>query len=176
MKPNLSYLFLLLLFTFHAIIATNLIQETCNKCAINDPNISYDFCLTSLRASPGSHCASLSELGMISINLTRHNVTDTRRYIKGLLKNKRLDPDARACLNDCLHLYSDAIPSLKQAVKDYKSKHYEDANIQVSSVIDASTTCADGFNEKGVASPLKARNNDTFQLSAISLSIINMLH
>ncbi|XP_050237911.1 putative invertase inhibitor [Mercurialis annua] len=175
MKP--CYFPLLLILTFQSIAATNdLIQQTCKKCARTDPNISYNFCLTSLQASPHCQCADLRDLGTISIKLTRHNVTSTRRYIKGLLNKKKLNPDLKACLDDCLALYSDAIPSLKQAIKDYKSSRFADANIQLSSVIDASTTCTDGFTDKGVVSPLKARNNHTFQLAAISLSIINLLH
>lgn len=82
----------------------------------------------------------------------------------------------KACLDDCMELYSNSIPSIKQAMEDYKSRHYEDANIDLSSVLDASTTCEDGFKEKqGVVSPLKKPNNYTFQLSAIALSIVNML-
>ncbi|KDP28907.1 hypothetical protein JCGZ_14678 [Jatropha curcas] len=176
MNSRLSYLSALLLFTFHGLTATNLIQETCKKCAQRDPNIGYKFCVSSLEASPESRCANLGELGIISIKLTRRNITSTRHYVKELLKNKRLDPNIRPCLNDCLDLYSDAIPTLKQAIQDYKSKHYEDANIEVSSVIDASTTCEQGFKERAVTSPLTGRNNDALQLSAIALSIINMLH
>jgi pectinesterase inhibitor-like protein len=179
--PTFSYclllLFLPLLFsTFHANIAQNLIPETCKKCAANDPNLSYNFCVTSLQASNRSQCDNLRGLGMMSIKLIKYNVTNTRHYVKNLLKNKKMDPFVRACLNDCLDLYSDAIPTLKQAMIDYKSKHYKDANIEVSSVIDAATTCEDGFEEKeGAVSPLTKRNNDTFQLSAIALALINML-
>ncbi|KAJ0048755.1 hypothetical protein Pint_16683 [Pistacia integerrima] len=106
---------------------------------------------------------------MISINLTRCNVTNTRSNINDLLKNKKLDPFMSSCLTNCYELYLDAISTLQQAIKDYKSKHYEDANFEISSVIDASTTCEDGFKEQeGVAS--YNRNNNSFQLSAIALS------
>uniref|UniRef100_A0A803NHS7 Pectinesterase inhibitor domain-containing protein n=1 Tax=Cannabis sativa TaxID=3483 RepID=A0A803NHS7_CANSA len=79
---------------------------------------------------------------------------------------------------------SDAVSTIKLAVKDYKAKRYDDANIGLSSVIDASTTCEDGFKENDnsknksknhVVSPLTKRNDNAFQLTAISLSIINML-
>ncbi|KAJ9171138.1 hypothetical protein P3X46_014541 [Hevea brasiliensis] len=178
MKLSFSYLSLLLFFiAFHSITAANLIiQETCRKCAHIDPNIHYNFCVASLQASPDAHCANLRQLGIISLKITSLNVTDTGHYIKDLLKSKRLDPKLRACLNDCLDLYSDAIPALKQAIKDYNSNRYEEANIVVSSVTDASTTCEDGFKEIGIVSPLTGRNNNTFELSAIALSIINMLH
>ncbi|XP_044493387.1 putative invertase inhibitor [Mangifera indica] len=179
MKLHFSSLSLLFIFFFvsdHLITAHNLIHQTCKKCSQNDPNLSYTFCVTSLEAVPSSHCANLRQLGMIAINLTRRNVTSTKSYINELLKNKKLDPFMKACLNDCYELYSDAIMTLQQAFIDYKSKHYEDANFEISSVMDASTTCEDGFKEQeGVVSPLTKRNNNTFQLPAIALSIINML-
>ncbi|KAJ6328249.1 hypothetical protein OIU77_010022 [Salix suchowensis] len=159
------------------IIYTCRLQLGSQKLAENDPNLSYNFCLTSLQAVNHSQCADLRDLGLMSIKLTKSNVTNTRYYVKKLLKNTKWDPFIRACLNDCLELYSDAIPTLKQAMKDFKSKHYEDANIEVSSVIDAATTCEDGFKEReGAVSPLTKRNNDTFQLSAIVLAVISMLH
>ncbi|WCJ23069.1 Plant invertase/pectin methylesterase inhibitor superfamily protein [Euphorbia peplus] len=172
-----SYL-IFLLFINTTSSSNNLIQKTCKKCAQNDPNIAYNFCLNSLQSFPGSHCVDdLQKLGLISLKLTAKNVTDTKKYIKGLLKKQKpLDSGVRACLADCFEVYSDASSTVKEGVKDYKAKKYEDVNIEVSSVLDASTTCEDGFDEKGISSMLQVRNNHTFQLSAISLSIINMLH
>ncbi|KAG2669094.1 hypothetical protein I3843_14G018400 [Carya illinoinensis] len=174
---SLTIWFFLMFSTFHAKNANNLIPETCKKCAQKDPNLIYNFCVTSLQAAPGSYSASnLRELGKISINLINLNVTNTTRSVKKLLASKKLDPYVKACLNDCYDLYSGAGTASKQAMKDYKNKRYEDANIEVSSIIDASTTCEDGFKEKkGVVSPLTKINNSTFQLSAIALSIISML-
>ncbi|KAJ0111508.1 hypothetical protein Patl1_00040 [Pistacia atlantica] len=136
MKLNFSSLSLLFFFCFffsdHLITAHDLVHQTCKKCAQNDPNLNYNFCVTSLEAVPSSHCANLRQL--------------------------------------------DAISTLQQAIKDYKSKQYEDANFEISSVMDASTTCEDGFKEQeGVVSPLTKRNNNSFQLSVIALSVINML-
>ncbi|XP_021897970.1 putative invertase inhibitor, partial [Carica papaya] len=151
------------------------------NCSSTDPNINYEFCVTSFESYSSSHRAkNLQKLGQIAIKLDQHNVTRTASYIKGLLKKKNkkkdLDPFVKACLEDCFELYADSIPTLKEVRRDYRSKHYDDANVKLSSVMDASTTCEDGFKETpGVVSPLTGRNNETFQLSAISLSIINML-
>ncbi|XVF33678.1 hypothetical protein REPUB_Repub17cG0188800 [Reevesia pubescens] len=172
------FFFLIFISTCHGITANDsLIHQTCKKCAQRDPILSYNFCVTSLQAAPKSQYADdLRELGIISIKLLRRNITNSRSYIKELLKNKKLDPFVRSCLHDCFELYSDAIPATKKAIDNYKSKHYHDANIDVSAVMEFSTTCEDGFKEKeGVVSPLRKRNNHTFQLSAISLAIINML-
>ncbi|PQP91577.1 putative invertase inhibitor [Prunus yedoensis var. nudiflora] len=110
------------------------------------------------------------------MNLIRHNMTSTRQHIKHLLKNTKLDKFLRVYLEDCLDLYSNAIPDIKKALRSYKAKQFRDANVRVSGVCDAPVTCEDGFHEReGLVSPLTKRNNDAVQLSAIALSIINML-
>jgi pectinesterase inhibitor-like protein len=175
-SSKFSFAFLLLFLLFFTITATNLISDTCKKCAQNDRTLSYKFCVTSLQAAPNSSSANLRQLGLISMKLVQHNVTNTKHFIKQLLKNKNLDKFVRVRLDDCLELYTDAVPTIKQVMKDYKSKHYRDANIRLSAVSGASTTCEDGFEERpGFVSPLKKRDNDTFQLSAIALSIVNMV-
>ncbi|KAI5423187.1 hypothetical protein KIW84_046251 [Lathyrus oleraceus] len=125
-----------------------------------------------------SQCAqNLEELGLVAIKLTRHNVTNTSDYITRLLKKKTSDPFIKECLEDCLEVYSDAIATFREAIRDYKAKRYEDCNFKLSSIIDASTTCEDGFKQKNdVISPLTKRNKNVFQLSAIALSIVNMLN
>lgn len=159
---------------------SHLIQQTCKNCSKSDPNISYKFCTTSLQSDRRSHCAkNLHELGLISIKLTRHNVTYTIAHIKELLKKKKknMDPYIKGCLDDCLEVYSDSITTFREAIRDYRAKRYGEANVKLSSVIDASTTCEDGFKQKNdVISPLTKRNKDVFQLSAIALSIVNMLN
>ncbi|XP_062083385.1 putative invertase inhibitor [Humulus lupulus] len=163
--------FSFILSTFHlslvASSSSNLIQGTCKKCSDTDPNLSYNFCTVSFESSPdGRRCADLRDLGLVSIRLTKNNVTSTRHFIKHLLHNdnnkKKLDPYVKACLRDCMELFNDAVLTIKVAVKDYKAKRYDDANIGLSSVIDASSTCEDGFKEtdetkKHVVSPLSKR-------------------
>ncbi|XP_076899044.1 putative invertase inhibitor [Bidens hawaiensis] len=169
------FLFSLLFISIHG---QDLIYDTCKTSSQQDPNVKLQFCTTSLQAAPASHCADVKGLGMMSIRLTRYNITDTRCYIKRLLKNNttRLDPYVKSCLKDCFELYSDAISGIKQAMQSYNSKRFLDANVQITSVMDATTTCEDGFKQKrGVVSPLTKRNDATFQLSAITLSIMNIL-
>ncbi|PIN12959.1 hypothetical protein CDL12_14419 [Handroanthus impetiginosus] len=177
MKPSSLLIFLsILMITIDITKSQSLINSTCKTFSKNDPNINYNFCTTSLQSAPASQCATLQGLGTISIRLVRYNITDTRCHIKQLLKNKKWDPYIRQCLNDCFELYSDAIPSIKQAMKYYNSKRFDDANIQISSIMDASTTCEDGFKErKGVVSPLSKRNKDVFQLSAVALSVLRVI-
>ncbi|GFP90469.1 putative invertase inhibitor [Phtheirospermum japonicum] len=174
MKPFIIF-FLSILIMIQATSSQTLIKSTCKTSVANDPTISYNFCTTSLQAAPASRCATVAGLGSISIRLVRYNITDTRCHVKQLLQNKTLSPYVKQCLDDCFELYSDAILSVKQAMRHYNAKQFDDANVQISSVMDASTTCEGGFADGKVVSPLSKRNNDTSQLSAIALSVVRIV-
>lgn len=174
--PSLFLILSILITIIRSTKSQNLINSTCKTFSKNDPNINYGFCTTSLQSAPASQCATLQGLGSISIRLIRYNITDTRCLIKHMLRNKKLDPYVRQCLDDCFELFSDAIPSIKQAMRHYNAKRFDDANVVISSIMDDSTTCEDGFKERrGVVSPLSKRNADAFQLSAVALSVMRML-
>lgn len=67
----------------------------------------------------------------------------------------------------------------EDAMRCYDVMKFDDANVRISSVMDASTTCEDGFKEwkggKNEVLPLTKRNYDVFQLSAIALSVMHMI-
>ncbi|XP_022973011.1 putative invertase inhibitor [Cucurbita maxima] len=172
----LSPLFVILVSSSsHGSTPHNMVQETCKKCAATTPNLSYSFCVSSLESDDRSRSANLHRLGLISMDLLRHNLTSTRREVKKLLRNKTLDGFVKVRLDDCLELYSDAIPTLKECKREYKQKRFSDANVKVSSIMEAPSTCEDGFHEKqGVGSPLTKSNKNVFQLAALTLSIVNM--
>lgn len=170
------FLFFFLFFFINGVTSQDTIKTTCKLCAKGNPNINVDFCKTSLQAAPASQCAALRGLGRISIRLIGDNVTDTRCHIKKLLKDKNRSRIQKEYLKDCFEFYSDAMDTIRQAMSSFNSKRFFDANLQISSVMDAASTCEDGFHERtGLVSPLTKRNNDTFQLSAISLALMNLL-
>ncbi|KMT03388.1 hypothetical protein BVRB_8g190770 [Beta vulgaris subsp. vulgaris] len=169
-----SSIFILLLLTT-LVDTTYLINQTCNNASMDDPNIDYNFCITAFRSAPSSLDANLTLLGLISINLVKHDVNSTTFLIKTLLENTKVDNCTKEELQDCLQLYSNSAPTISEAARDYRAKRFDVANVKVSSIMDASNTCEDGFEDVGVTSPLTKQNNDTFQLSAIALSIMNML-
>ncbi|XP_074284421.1 putative invertase inhibitor [Silene latifolia] len=156
--------------------SNNLINQTCKNSSMNDPNINYNFCIKAFHSSPSSRDANLTRLGLISINLVKHNSSNTTSFIKTLIGNHVLDSITKKGLKDCLELYSNSVSTLFEAARDFRAKRLDDANVKVSSVMDDCSTCEDGFDDIGVFSPLTKQNNDTFQLSAIALSIIDMLH
>ncbi|VFQ66314.1 unnamed protein product [Cuscuta campestris] len=159
--------------------AEDLIKKTCKALAKEDSNVQYGFCAAALAAAPASGCATLRGLTSISIRLIRYNVTDTRCRIKQMLRDKRAprrDRYAELCLRDCLEMYSGAVSDAKAAMREYNSGRLAEASVHLSAVLDAASTCEDGFEERrGEASPLKKRNNDTFQLSAMALTLVHDL-
>ncbi|KAK9144834.1 hypothetical protein Sjap_004737 [Stephania japonica] len=154
----------------------NFINGTCTQIASNDPNVNFTFCIATLQvAMKNNSVGGLEGLGLATMNLMKTNVSGIIFQIKNLLNQQGLEPYHRNCLMDCHELYSDSVDALNVASQSFASKRYFDANIQVSAVMDASTTCEDGFSEKeGEVSPLTSMNNVMFQLCAIALSITNM--
>ncbi|PON48403.1 Pectinesterase inhibitor domain containing protein [Trema orientale] len=161
-------------------LGSNFIQQSCKKAVKTDPNLRYDFCITTLEANPKTRKAKhLEELAIISIELTISNATEIASNISNLLRQKTevvIDPYAKGCLKDCSELYSDAISALRDAKLDIESNDFEKANVDISSAMDASSTCEDGFKEKkGEVSPLTKENSVFFQWTVISLAFTNML-
>lgn len=172
-----SLVLLPLLFLATTTITTKanvLIDQTCRESAEVDPNIDFTFCVTSFQSTPNSQGASLNHLGLISVTLVKKNVTNTMNSIKNLLGNANDDSNMKKGLEDCLNLYSNSIYTLDEVARDYRAQRFDDANAKISAVMDSSTTCEDGFQEVGVASPLTKQNKHVFQLCAITLAIISM--
>ncbi|KAF9685486.1 hypothetical protein SADUNF_Sadunf03G0059500 [Salix dunnii] len=151
-------------------------NRTCRKCAEDSKTFSYDFCISSLQTIPVSHVTNLHGLAIIGMELALENATNTISTIKYLLTCGALDHFAVAALQDCLELYSDALVTIVDAAAAFLTEHYSVAEVKVSAVMEASTTCEEGFSEKkGVVSPLTEENNNLFQLSDIALCIIHMI-
>lgn len=127
--------------------------------------------------NPRSQNATLQELVIISLGLTISNAKNISSHIEQLLSLKSFDKHTKIGLQDCLELYSDAHSTLLEAMENVKLKDYEGANVEISSAMDASTTCEDGLKEKkGEVSPLTKENSIFFQFTVISLAFINMFH
>ncbi|OUZ99186.1 Pectinesterase inhibitor domain [Macleaya cordata] len=173
-----TFFFLSLLLNFHGSVnGDDIVSDTCKKAAASDPQLKFDFCVSSLQANPKSKIADLLGLGVISMELSSSNATYIRSYIGKLLKDGQgVDPRAKKNLQDCLELYSNAIVDVQYAIIALKARDFMEANTQMSAAMDASTTCEDGFKEdKGLVSPLAKEDNDFFQLTAISLAITNLV-
>lgn len=180
--PSISHLLLLLLFCSilpslaSTVKGAKFIKETCKKAALSDPNLSYNFCVTSLQAVPASHSANLQKLGAISANLALINSTNTTKRLNDLLK-RGPDKYTKERLLQCKEVYSEAMQTLKKSITAFLVENLEDANIWVSAAYDDAFTCEQGFTERGGgASPLKKENGNLMQLCSIALSITHLLN
>ncbi|KAF3448195.1 hypothetical protein FNV43_RR08908 [Rhamnella rubrinervis] len=174
---NVMFLLMIMFLFCHCSLASDLVHGSCTKASKSDPNLSYQFCVSTLESNPKIHTAeTIQDLFEISLRLTISNASDVVSRVSKLLKGNKFDSFAKLCLRDCLELYSNAVSSLKEALCDFKSKDLYSVNVEISSAMDASTTCEDGFKErKGVVSPLTKENSVFFQLTAISLAFTTMI-
>ncbi|XP_042491517.1 putative invertase inhibitor [Macadamia integrifolia] len=171
MRRSLSFFFFLVILILAVVDADN-VEDTCQKASQNIKELPYDFCVAVLGENPKSHSADLQSLGIISIELIEANCTKVSSRIAELLNDKKLVRDVKIRLEDCKELYSNAIDQVKPAIDAFKSKDYKSANIEVSAMMEAPTTCEDGFKEEpGLQSPLVAEDNYFFQLTSIALAI-----
>lgn len=121
-----------------------------------------------------SHSANLEGLALVAMELALENVSSTLATIEKLLDSTSLDNFALGCLADCLELYSDAAWTIVNSVGVFLSGNYEVTRTWMSSVMEAASTCQQGFSERGEVSPLTQENYNLFQLCGIALCIIHM--
>ncbi|RZC72560.1 hypothetical protein C5167_048046 [Papaver somniferum] len=176
--PSLSSIIVvfLVLNSFDYGVNGDIVSDFCKNASTRDPQLKYDFCVASLSANPASKNAhDLLELGIISMQICLQNATSIHSYIAQILKDGKGELAAKPCLEDCLDLYEDALDSIPNAMQYFKAKDYSSSNIQMSAAMDASVTCEDVFKEFDLTSPLTKQDGDFFQLTAISLTITNMV-
>ncbi|XP_009408110.2 putative invertase inhibitor [Musa acuminata AAA Group] len=177
------FLFLLLVFliVLHQSMAAaahhhhSIVSETCKHSANGDPNVNYTFCVESLQSVSKSKHADLRGLAIISARLAKADAKHAKSRVKTLLKAKKMSRYRKSCLQTCRELYSDAMASLRDSVKLIKAGRYGDANVYISSAVDAPGECEDSFKEGSIKSPLVKENHDLFQLAVIALSITSRL-
>ncbi|XP_010906022.1 putative invertase inhibitor [Elaeis guineensis] len=150
------------------------VMETCKTIAASNPNINYNFCIATLSADPRSALADTQGLAIIATKLIKANATSTELTISNLLK-KTTDNATSQCLSDCSSMYSGLVDTLNDAISAITSKHYLDANSDLSAAIDVSITCETGFAELKVKSPLTKENDDSRKLSTLALAITVLL-
>ncbi|XP_027337449.1 putative invertase inhibitor [Abrus precatorius] len=172
------YIVILFIFLFQCSNGSNLILQSCREASKNDPNLSYDFCVASLKDASSKWQpapSNLEDLVGMSIQLTKSNGTKMVCIISEHLKNKSFDQYSKACLRDCFDLYKDSLSALEDAMVAFKFKDLDTAGIHVSASLDDSVTCEDQFKDKkGEMSPLTKENHVYFELNVISLAFIQM--
>ncbi|MCL7050208.1 hypothetical protein MKW94_006627 [Papaver nudicaule] len=151
----------------------DLIDNLCKSISSHDPHMHYEFCVSSLEANPLSKSSDIFGLAVISMELCKNNATYIPTYIDSILKDGKVEPEARVCLGNCIEFYSMALDDVEEGMKSFKDKDYESALRQVGYADIDRDTCKDGFIEAGIDfNPLKKQDNDFTNLISISLGII----
>ncbi|CAO2813924.1 unnamed protein product [Amaranthus hypochondriacus] len=140
-----------------------------------DPKINYTFCLQALNSDPKSQSANLTDLGLISINLVKNNVTNTLSLINSLIEDKTTSTKEKAALEDCSESYTDSIDEINEIVTDYSKKRFDDVYTMMSGVMTNADSCEEGFKDVGIPSVLTKQNDFVTELGAVTLSIVHMV-
>jgi len=155
-------------------VPKDIIEQTCEICANQSIILSYGLCSSSLPVVPVSHSANLEGLALVAMELALENASSTLATIEKLLDSTSVGSFALGALTDCLELYSDAAWTIVNSVGVFLSGNYDVTRMWMSSVMEAASTCQQGFTERGEVSPLTQENYNLFQLCGIALCIIHL--
>ncbi|KAI3896455.1 hypothetical protein MKW92_042267 [Papaver armeniacum] len=173
------FLYVSLILNYYGGVTVNgdIVRKFCKDESIIDPHLNYDFCVSSLEASPMSKTSDIFGLAVISMELCSNNATYIHTFIKGILKDGKEEPRARIYLEHCMEFYSTAVEDVQEAVEAFNGKDYDTSLIRVSAAMTEAVTCKIGFTESGVDfSLLKKQDYDFNQLTKISIKTIAKIH
>ncbi|KAL1177109.1 hypothetical protein V6Z11_A03G008800 [Gossypium hirsutum] len=116
-----SHLFSLVFFYLLLVsVSCDVIHDSCDKAAKGDPNIKFDFCVSSFEGNPKAKTATgVADLVKVAIETAMANATSTG-----------------------------AGSSIQSGGKAFEGKDYGTANAEISSAMDAPDTCEEQFKEK----------------------------
>ncbi|KAI3869247.1 hypothetical protein MKX03_024000 [Papaver bracteatum] len=167
------YVFLILNFYGGVTVNGDIVRKFCKNESIIDPHLNYDFCVSSLDASPVSKTSDIFGLVCNINGVMFNNATYIHTYIEGILKDAKEEPRAKIYLENCMEFYSTAAERFQQAVESFNSKDYDTSLVRVSAAMTEADTCKIGFTESGVDfSLLKKQDYDFNQLTKISVKTI----
>ncbi|RRT45277.1 hypothetical protein B296_00018235 [Ensete ventricosum] len=131
------------------------VQDECKIVTAADPNVDYNFCVTSLQADPTSGSADAKELAIIAANLTVANATSTLSKIE--------------------KLYKDVVTAASGAIKAISSGSLGDAKKHLTEASDKPQDCDNLLFEAGKNSLLTKEDNDCTNLASIAQYIVAKL-
>ncbi|XP_072971018.1 uncharacterized protein [Typha angustifolia] len=146
--------------------------QTCMALASSDPQVSVEFCVSSLQVDPRSSSLDMNDLALIATSLAITNATSTLSKIHQWM-NMASDPSLEECLQMCLRIYSNARDVLAESERLILSYRYDEATQTLGSIIDGPMICELGFPEFGIPSPMSKENDDLINLSEIALDLIS---
>ncbi|KAJ8465012.1 hypothetical protein OPV22_027564 [Ensete ventricosum] len=151
------------------------VEDECKIATAADPNVDYNFCVTSLQADPRSGSADAKELAIIAANLTVANATSTLSKIEKLVGDSKIDSTTKGLLNQCSSFYKDVVTAASGAIKAISSGSLGDAKKQLTKARDNPQDCDNLLYEAGKNSLLTKEDNDCTNLASIAQCIVAKL-
>ncbi|CAL9137753.1 unnamed protein product [Musa acuminata var. zebrina] len=151
------------------------VQDECKIVAAADPNVDYNFCVTSLQADPRSGSADAKGLAIIAADLTVASATSTLSKIEKLVGDSKIDSPTKGLLNQCSSFYKDAVTAASGAIKAIGSGSMGDAKKQLTEAGDKPQDCDDLLFEAGKNDLLTKEDNDCTNLASIAQHIVAKL-
>jgi pectinesterase inhibitor-like protein len=151
----------------------SVLQDSCKSFAAKHLDIGYDYCIKFFQADKGSATADKRGLATIAVKLTGVASRSTTKHIAAL-KSSEKDKKRLKCLSSCADVYSSAVSEITVAAKGISSgtaSGREDAVTALSAVLNAPSTCEQGFKELHVPSPLVAEDAEFTKKASVALSV-----
>ncbi|KAJ4720582.1 Pectinesterase inhibitor [Melia azedarach] len=145
-----------------------LINKICSR------SLDFFVCESALYNDPRSGDADLAGMGIISLDLTSKNFTDTSSFIK-VLNDSTSDSDMKKVLRYCSVAYNNGLDAIDKATDSLNSKDYENFN-EIAVVAPAEAVqCERAFVRSPIKSPLTQRNQNAKLLGDIIVSVSILL-
>ncbi|CAL5015199.1 unnamed protein product [Urochloa decumbens] len=158
--------------------SASILQDACKYFADKHPEIGYDYCIKFFQADKGSAAAADKRgLAAIAVKITGAASKSTAKRI-ATLKASETDKRRLECLSSCAEVYSDAVSEIAVAAGGIASgtaSGLGDAVTALSAVLDAPSTCEQGFQELNVPSPLAAEDAEFGKEASVALSVTSAL-
>ncbi|CAL5025747.1 unnamed protein product [Urochloa decumbens] len=154
--------------------SASVLQDACKYFADKHPEIGYDYCIKFFQADKGSAAATDKRgLAAIAVKIVGAASKSTANRIAAL-KASETDKRRLECLSSCAEVYSDAVSEIDvaaQGVASGTATGLGDAVTALSAVLDAPSTCEQGFQELNVTSPLAAEDAEFGKEASVALSV-----
>ncbi|CAM0903134.1 unnamed protein product [Alopecurus aequalis] len=157
--------------------SASVLQDACQFFGANHKDIRFDYCIKFFQPYKGSATTDKRGLAVIAAQITGARVGRTDKRISALKASVK-DRRVRSVLDNCDELYSNAVDELHAAAMGVQAgtpQGLKDAVTNLSAAAGAPQTCAIGFQELGVKSPLAAENAEFIKEVSVALVLTSLL-
>uniref|UniRef100_A0ACD5UDI0 Uncharacterized protein n=1 Tax=Avena sativa TaxID=4498 RepID=A0ACD5UDI0_AVESA len=172
MRPSqaLSYAaVLVLVFASSSSSYASILEDTCKALGAD-----YDYCIKFFQADKDSATADKSGLAVIATKIARVAAVNILERIAAL-KAADKDNKIQGPLADCDAKYTGAVHAFDEAAREIAAGKLPDAVTNLGEALEVPDSCAEGFREVGVNSPLAAEGSEFTKECSVAYFVTRML-